>query len=72
MQKETILKSTIIINLETGEIIVHGHWHGAGGSGIDEYSGFRMQGDNFENTMSMDAYRKECYPSVEEELYYVS
>lgn len=60
------------INLETGEIIVHGHWHGAGGSGIDEYSGFCIQGDTFENTMSIDAYRKEYYPSVEEELYYVS
>lgn len=25
------------INTETGEIIVHGHWHGSGGSGTDEW-----------------------------------
>ena len=31
------------INKDTGEIIVHGHWHGAGGSGEYEWQIYRIQ-----------------------------
>lgn len=31
------------INEETGEIIVHGHWHGAGGSGEYEWQIYKIQ-----------------------------
>lgn len=57
------------INLKTEEVIVNGHWHGAGGTGMYEWRAFQIQGDTFEYTMNIDAYTKEI--GVEEEEYYV-
>ena len=44
------------INLKTAELIVHGHWHGAGGSGEYEWTGFRIQGTTAEYSMCIDYY----------------
>lgn len=59
------------INFKTKEVIVHGHWHGTGGTWINEWSGFQIQGDTFEFTMFIDAYPKED-TGEEEDRYYVS
>lgn len=44
------------INLETAECIIHGHWHGAGGSPENEWTGYRIQGDTAEYSMYIDYY----------------
>lgn len=44
------------INVETGEIIIDEHWTGAGGTGIYEWSGRRMQGDALEYSFYIDSY----------------
>lgn len=59
------------INFKTKEVIVHGHWHGAGGTWMNEWSGFQIQKDTFEFTMFIDAYPKEL-TGEEEDRYYVS
>jgi len=42
------------INPETAEIVVRGHWHGAGGSGTNEWHAHRISGGTPELTLSMD------------------
>ena len=42
------------INPETSEVIIRGHWHGAGGSGTNEWHAYRLSGDTPELTVSMD------------------
>lgn len=42
------------INPETSEVIIRGHWHGAGGSGTCEWSAYRLSGDTPELTMMID------------------
>lgn len=42
------------INLETDEVVINGHWHGAGGSGIDEWSACRITGDVSKYSMYID------------------
>lgn len=42
------------INPETSEIIIRGHWHGAGGSGTNEWRAYRISGSTPELTLSMD------------------
>lgn len=46
------------VNVETGEIIVHGHWIGAGGTGVlwNEWSGYKLQGDAAEFSFYIDSY----------------
>ncbi len=45
------------INEETGELIVLGHWHGAGGTGTEhECTGWKVSGDKAENFMYIDFY----------------
>lgn len=36
------------------ELIVHGHWHGAGGSGTDEWSVYRVSGNKMSLTYYID------------------
>ena len=38
------------INTETAELIIHGHWHGAGGSYENEWSGIRIRGETVDWT----------------------
>ncbi|MDE6387039.1 MAG: hypothetical protein K2L82_04420 [Lachnospiraceae bacterium] len=42
------------INDETDEVVIHGHWHGAGGSGENEWSAYRITGDISEHSMYID------------------
>lgn len=42
------------INLETDEVVIHGHWHGAGGSWEDEWSAYCISGDTAEYTHTQD------------------
>ena len=42
------------INLETDEVVIHGHWHGAGGSWENEWSAYGISGDTAERTMYID------------------
>ena len=44
------------INVETGEIIIDEHWTGAGGTGTNEWSGRRMQGDALKYSFYIDSY----------------
>lgn len=44
------------LNLETAECIIYGHWHGAGGSPENEWTGYRIQGDTAEYSMYIDYY----------------
>lgn len=49
------------INKETGELIVLGHWHGAGGSGIfgNEWRAWKLCGTDWEMTMFIDCFEAE-------------
>ena len=42
------------INPETDEAVIHGHWHGAGGSWENEWSAYRITGDMSEYSMYID------------------
>ncbi len=42
------------INPETNEVVINGHWHGAGGSGIDEWSAYMISGDMAEYSLYID------------------
>lgn len=42
------------INPETDEVVIQGHWHGAGGSGIDEWTAYSISGDKAEYSMYID------------------
>lgn len=42
------------INPETKEVVINGHWHGAGGSGIDEWSAYTISGDVAEYSLYID------------------
>ena len=57
------------INLETAELIKHGHWHGAGGTAENEWTGYRIQGDTAEYSMYIDHY--EYYEEDIEDHYVI-
>lgn len=42
------------INFETDEVVIHGHWHGAGGSWENEWSAYRITEDISEYSMYID------------------
>ena len=42
------------INTETDEVVIQGHWHGAGGSGINEWSAYHISGIPWEYSMYID------------------
>lgn len=42
------------INTATNELVVNGHWHGAGGSGIDEWSSYALKDQTLECTAYID------------------
>ncbi len=42
------------INFETDEVVIHGHWHGAGGSWENEWSAYCISEDTAEYTMYID------------------
>ncbi len=42
------------INLETGEFVIHGHWHGAGGTYDNEWSAYKVLLDKAEYAMYID------------------
>mgnify|MGYP007098660196 CR=1 FL=1 len=42
------------LNFETDEVVINGHWHGAGGSGIDEWVAYRIEGDMAYYSMYID------------------
>ena len=46
------------VNVETGEIIIHGHWKGAGGTEAfgNEWAAYKLQGDSFEHSFYIDSY----------------
>lgn len=44
------------INPETAELVIHGHWHGAGGSGINEWAAYKVSGDTAEYSMYIDLF----------------
>ena len=44
------------INKETGEIIIKGHWHGAGGSGEAEWKAYQVKNNEAKYTMYIDSF----------------
>ena len=44
------------INPETGEVVIQGHWHGAGGTWINEWSAYEIGGDGAEWSMYIDCW----------------
>ena len=42
------------INLDTAELVIHGHWHGAGGSWDNEWTAYQVQGDKAEYNVYID------------------
>ena len=42
------------INLRTGEVVINGHWHGAGGSGVYEWHTYGMKDGSMVMTRSID------------------
>ena len=42
------------INPEMGELVIHGHWHGAGGSYENEWTAYQVLPDKAEYTMYID------------------
>lgn len=42
------------INTETGELVIHGHWHGAGGSYDNEWSAYKVLPDGAQYSMYID------------------
>ena len=46
------------VNVETGEIIVHGHWIGSGGTGVfwNEWEAYKLQGGMAERSFYIDSY----------------
>lgn len=42
------------INQEKGELLIHGHWHGAGGSYVNEWSAYKVLQDKAEYSMYID------------------
>lgn len=46
------------INKETDEIVIEGHWHGAGGSGVDEWTAYQVKDNEVNYSMYIDFYRE--------------
>lgn len=46
------------VNVETSEIIIHGHWTGAGGTGVfwNEWEAYKLQGGTAERSFYIDSY----------------
>lgn len=44
------------INLETGELVIQGHWHGSGGTGENEWTAYKVFPDKAKNVMYIDHY----------------
>ena len=42
------------INYETDEVVINGHWHGAGGSGENEWTAYRISGGISEYSIYID------------------
>lgn len=45
------------INKEAGEIVIEGHWHGAGGSGVDEWKAYQITSNEAVYSVYIDFYR---------------
>lgn len=54
------------INKETEDIVVEGHWHGAGGSGVDEWSVYHITECEAVFTYYIDFYREYEELEIEE------
>lgn len=46
------------INKETGDIVIEGHWHGAGGSGVDEWTIYHITESEAVYAYYIDFYRE--------------
>lgn len=46
------------INKETGDIVIEGHWHGAGGSGVDEWTVYHITSSEAVYSYYIDFYRE--------------
>lgn len=44
------------INKETAELIIYGHWHGAGGSGENEWTAYQITSNQAVNSLYIDYY----------------
>ena len=44
------------INKETGEFVIEGHWHGAGGSGEDEWTAYQVKNNEAKYSMYIDSF----------------
>lgn len=44
------------INKDTGEVIIEGHWHGAGGSGEAEWTAYQVKNNKAEYSMYIDSF----------------
>lgn len=44
------------INSETGELVIYGHWHGAGGTSENEWTAYKVLQDKAEYAMYIDFY----------------
>lgn len=44
------------INKETGEVVIEGHWHGAGGSGEDEWKAYQVKNNEAKYSMYIDSF----------------
>lgn len=44
------------INKDTGEIIIEGHWHGAGGSGENEWKAYQVKNNEADYSMYIDSF----------------
>lgn len=49
------------INKETAEIIIYSHWHGAGGSGVNEWSAYQITNDKAIDSLYIDYYDSEKF-----------
>lgn len=65
------------INTDANELLVAGHWHGAGGSGVYEWSSYRLSGQTLELVTYIDIlgdtytiYRDGNYVDGTQEEYY--
>ncbi len=53
------------INPETGELVIHGHWHGAGGTWENEWTAYKVFPDKAEYVMYIDHYAPPQYDGEE-------
>lgn len=49
------------INKEKAEVVINGHWHGAGGSGINEWHVYRIENDEAVYVWMFDKYHETRY-----------